>query len=156
MFDLAHALENPATLDEDGLFQLGREEAESAAFSEQDKLVVATRDDKEPTIGVWDLAAKSWISRKSLGEPMGTMFAAGSRAFALSSHPKVVDLGTGRVLERWPHISTGCQRGPFNINGSTPQAAFDPTQFRLAVTTETGITVLHPTPPCTDPELGTL
>jgi hypothetical protein len=155
VFDLAHALEDPATLDGEGLFLLGPDEAESAVFSEQDRLVVGMiHDHKEPELGVWDLGTKSWISRRSLHEPVGTIFASGSRAFSLYGHPKVVDLWTGQVLQRWEHISTGSQRGPIDLRGATRQAAFDACKFRLAVTSETGITVLA-APPRQAPELAT-
>ncbi len=155
VFNLAHALEDPATLDGEGLFPLGSHEAESAVFSEPDRLVVGmTHDRKEPELGVWDLGTNSWVSRRSLDEPAGTIFASRNRAFSLYAHPKVVDLATGQVLQRWEHISTGSQRGPIDLRGSTPQTAFDAIKFRLAVTTEAAITVLA-APPSEAPQLAT-
>jgi hypothetical protein len=145
VFNLADALEDPVMLDGEGLFPFGPDEVESAIFSEPDKLVVATmRDDKEPAIGVWDLAANTWISRKSLDEPIGAIFASGDRGIlrrAKSSRG-------GSTSRRDPSAA-------LSTFGSTPQAAFDAANFRLAVATETGITVLAP-PPCEVLQPGTI
>jgi hypothetical protein len=62
VFDLARALEDPASLDGEGLFPFGPEEAESAVFSGRDRLVVAlTSEHKNAAFGVWDLAARMWF-----------------------------------------------------------------------------------------------
>jgi hypothetical protein len=86
VFNLAHALEEPTTLDGEGLFPLGPDEAESAVFSEQDRLVVGMiHDHKEPELGVRDIETNSWISRRSIDEPVGTIFASGNRVQPIRS-----------------------------------------------------------------------
>ena len=88
------------------------------------------------------------ISLASLEEKVGTMFAAGNRhVLGCDTHPKLIDLSTGRVVHRWPDVQTGQQAS--SIIGHIdppPPIAYSPPTGRLAVADDKQIVVISLNP----------
>lgn len=153
-FDLRNALDDPSTLDSEGIFpSMWPYEVDSAVFADRSHLVVASmRNDDDGAdeslpryqIGVWDLESRAWVARHSIDKPCGTIFARGDWAYSLYGHPKLIHLRTGEIAQRWEHISTGTQQGPIGMDVPLPAVAFDAETFRLAVAVDGGVVVLAP------------
>lgn len=140
VFDLARALEDPATLNGGGILKPAepQHQVDSATFSGADTLVVAAVDEvdieRRTDLLVWDLASRKRIAQYSYREPLGIVFASGHHAFSLYPYVKRIDLATGEIVQQWPHLFTG---------DGDAVAAFDPESCRLAVATAEGVAVLQ-------------
>lgn len=67
-----------------------------------------------------------------------------TRAVSFYDHPKLVDLSSGRVLARWPALSTGRQTsGIIHHLAPLPPLALDPVHRRFAVAGDGSITVVQ-------------
>ncbi|GAA5531494.1 hypothetical protein [Herpetosiphon gulosus] len=60
-------------------------------------------------------------------------------------HPKLFDCTTGKVIQRWPELTTGKQISSImhHLEAVPPPMAFDPINRRFAVADATGITVIE-------------
>ena len=151
VFDVARALEQPASLDEPEGFPAGEDflEAHAAAFGARGTLLLECEGmgDDEPGgshLQVYSLSERRELSRARLEEPLGTMMPVGDQyALSLYQHPKLVELATGRVVERWPELNTGAQCSSIIRHlPPLPPMALDPERGRFAVGTDKGIEVL--------------
>ncbi len=159
VFDVARALEQPRSLDEPKDMALGDSfvEIHSAAFGERDTLVFecsglegeALAFPEGASKGSMGLAVYSLTERRVLSvvpleKSAGTLMVVGGDAVGFYEHPKLFELTTGRVLEQWPELNTGCQgssiiRQPPRL----PPLALDPVGRRFAVATDKGIEVVQ-------------
>ncbi|ATB27025.1 hypothetical protein [Melittangium boletus] len=152
VFDVTRALEQPSTLDSPVEFSLGDGfvEIHAAAFGARDTVLLECEglDEAEPGrthLVVYSPTERRELSRVPLQEPAGTLMPLGERyALCLYQHPRLIELATGRVEERWPELETGRQCGSIIHHiPRPPPLALDPEGGRLAVGTAKGIEVLR-------------
>ncbi|WP_375770107.1 hypothetical protein NR798_04240 [Archangium gephyra] len=159
VFDVARALEQPASLDEHPVFELGESflEIHSAAFGARDTVVLycsGVDGDALPAgtawpegdvgLGVYSLTERRFLSMVPVEEAVGTLMVMGDHAVGFYEYPKLFELATGRVVERWRGLATGSQSSSI-IRHLPPQPplALDPAGRRFAVGTDKGIEVVH-------------
>ncbi|MCY1073613.1 hypothetical protein [Archangium lansingense] len=161
-FDVARALEQPASLDQPQDFEVGDcfLEIHSAAFGERDLLVMDCSgldgdetpfEDGRPTdtarLGVYSLTERRFLSMAPLDRPAGTLMVMDGYAVGFFEHPRLIELATGRVVESWPGLATGMQSSSIIRHlPSLPPLALDPVGRRFAVGTDKGIEVIRFSP----------
>jgi hypothetical protein len=160
VYDVAHALEHPESLDGPGLLKLENwgPEIHGATFGENDTLFLHSSDPfaddapshktaqggKAESLGVYSLTEHRLLSEAPLEEPAGTLMAMGPHLLDFYGHPKLIEPSTGRVLERWPELATGTQSTSIIHHISRPPPiARDAAGRRFAVGTEKGIEVIR-------------
>ncbi|WP_257458858.1 hypothetical protein [Archangium lipolyticum] len=151
VFDVARALERPASLDEMRELELGLGdvfvEFYSAAFGERDTLVFHCSGDEEvdsAPLMSYSLTEKRVLSKAPLERPAGTMMVMDGYVVSFFEHPQLIELATGRFVERWPELGTGTQSSSICRGvGCLPPLAMDPVGRRFAVGTKKGIEVVR-------------
>jgi hypothetical protein len=162
VFDVARALEAPETLDDayPGPFALGELGTElcTATFGAPGQLVFTGYDVEdaafpqkaEPGAGslcVYALSERRFLSIAPMEEAVGTMMAVGDCVVGFNEYPKLFELATGRVVARWPELSTGLRTSSIRHHlPAPPPLALDPERRRFAVGTEKGIEVVQLVP----------
>ncbi len=140
VFDLDLAVRDASALDGDGIMPLDATSTDVAAacWLDSDRVVVATTDhvplfdDADALgpgqLGVWSVSQSRWLHRTTVGYPMGTLIACGSRVITLYGHPQLLDPITGDVIAEWPNVPIGTKQGSYeDTNFPTPIAALHPT-----------------------------
>ncbi|MFM9844007.1 MAG: hypothetical protein ACKVOI_13665 [Dongiaceae bacterium] len=165
IFDVNEILNDATKLDrndhEHRLAQYGKGvEIASAVFQEPGRLAVATahecddpdyQDDDERDllgpgmIGVYNILGRRFISTASLKEPAGTIMPVGERhAVSFYRHPKVIELSTGKVVQRWPDLNSGEQLSSIIRHQElSPPIAMDARNRRFAIASDDGVTVIQ-------------
>ena len=150
VFDVARALEEPASLDsaalmegvEGGIFLL------SVAFGAKGTLVSVrieeSRDDARFFLGTYSLTEKKVLSEVELEEPAGPLMVVDAEHVVdFFQHPKLVSRSTGRVVQRWEDLDTGKALGSIRRHlPPQPHFAMDAANRRFAVGTASGIEVI--------------
>jgi hypothetical protein len=159
VFRLNDALRDSRVLDSaDAVLPLGSE-VSSAAFIDDQRLVVATSEEtflddedfQDPknlaphSIAIWDVASNAIVSRASVSTPVGTIMPVNERHIVgLYEFPKVIDLATGTVVASLPELSTGKQTSSIIHHlEALPPLAIDPAGKRLAVANRNVIHVIE-------------
>jgi len=110
-------------------------------------LIVFARETEEEEItrlGVYSIQANAVLNSCVLDSPAGTLMAPGDVAVSFYETPKLLDLATGKVLHRWPELSTGRpNRSIIYHLDRVPPIALDPLNRRFAVADSEAITVLQ-------------
>jgi hypothetical protein len=144
VFDVPRALEQPESLDDTRLLEPGEWSLElhSAAFGEQDSLVFYG---SEPSrLGLYSLTERRLLSEVPVDRAVGTMMVMGEHVVSFFEHPSLIELKTGRTVERWPDLGTGTQCGSILHHlPKLPPLALDPAGRRFAVGTQKGIEVIR-------------
>ncbi len=141
---------------------LGDREVASAGFAEGGRVFVSTSSDSESfdndeseavrldarALGSWNLATSRWAFRASAPEEVGTLMPVGDRyAVGFYEHPKLFDLATGQVVQRWPDLHTGRQLSSIihhlKPEDLPPPMALDASRRRFAVAQKQRITVIQ-------------
>lgn len=155
VFDVPHALEDPASLDRWDLMAgaNGGIGLSAAAFAGPDRLVLMRDEDfgdppedaPQGGLCVYSLAERRILSAAPLEEPLGTLMAVGDRhVLGFYQHPKLVELATGRIVQRWEGLDTGRQTSSIRHHlPPQPPLALDPVRRRFAVGTQKGIEVVQ-------------
>ena len=98
-------------------------------------------------LGRWSLSEGRWLSRVRVDEIIGTMVGVDACVLGLYGHPKLVDVSTGQVVERWPEIRSGKQTSPIiwhqKEDDLAPPIALDRARGRIAISQADGIHVFH-------------
>lgn len=150
VFDVARALEVPASLDQDplmdaedgGIFYL------SAAFGARDTFafvrVDESRDGDTFSLGTYSLAERKVLSEVALEDAAGPLMVVGpEHVVDFHRHPKLLERATGRVVQRWEALDTGLALGSIRHHlPAPPPFAMDPANRRFAVGTADGIQVI--------------
>lgn len=97
-------------------------------------------------LGVFDLDSKSWISRVPLTEELGILHRFGPWLLSLYDHPKLVVPETGEVVQRWPELKSGTQKGSIIWPYCSPPIAIDEQNLRFALAAENFIQVIQVQP----------
>jgi len=150
VFDLNTVVARPEMLDEgwnaDSKFDLW--ETSTAAFADTDRVILAGHDDDTdtpiPVLFVCDLKANTFISKIRLEETAGLLMSVGDYAVGFWNHPKLIELSSGRITQRWSDVASGFRNGPL-INSQEPkvQIALDPVNRRFAVGNAERISVIE-------------
>ncbi|SEM10142.1 hypothetical protein SAMN05444354_111165 [Stigmatella aurantiaca] len=143
VFDVTRALEQPESLDDGEPLETGEwcSELHSAAFGDQDTLVLSS---SELRLGLYSLTERRLLSEAPVEQVVGTMMVMGAHVVSFFEHPTLIELKTGRAVERWPDLATGTQCGSILHHlPALPPLALDPVGRRFAVGTEKGIEVVR-------------
>ncbi len=100
-------------------------------------------------IAVIDLERRELVSAADLEERAGTLMPIGAGlCFGFYRYPKLIDLQSGRVLQRWPELTSGVQMSSV-LEGTAvpPVLALDPLHARFALAEGDKIHVVS----CQDP-----
>ena len=159
-FDLRRAVADPATLDtSDNRFN-GPAEATSAAFADDDTLLIWHAPDADDftdeedaakgpclragTIASYDLAAGRFISVAPVDSPVGRLMPVGrEHVVGFHGHPRLIHVSSGRVVHEWPDVACG-NHGSSIIHHlpPAPAIALDPVRRRFAVAQKDAIAVV--------------
>jgi hypothetical protein len=160
VFDVARALEQPESLDKADNLSTGDwgSELHSATFGEKNTLLLTSSDpfsDQAPSstdsstrepesLGIYSLTERRLLSVVPMEVPGGTLMSLGDHVLSFLHHPTLIELATGRVVERWSDLSTGCQGSSIIHHISRPPPlALDTVGRRFAVATEKSIEVVR-------------
>jgi hypothetical protein len=158
VFDVTRALEHPESLDasEDLQTEDWGCELHSAAFGDKETLVLYSSDpvpDSPPapaqermgSLAVYSLTERRLLSVVEPEAGGGRMMVVGDHVVSFLEHPTLMELATGRAVERWPELATGVHGGSSIIRHlpSPPPLALDQGGRRFAVGTEKGIEVVR-------------
>jgi len=120
-------------------------EIDSVAFMGNSHLAVSSVSDyfgEEPEsgnllpkqLGIWSLTERIWESKVDLAEASGMLMPWKEWVVSFYDHPKLIELATGRVVQRWDKICSGKQLGPIELGDPPPPPiATDPIGGRFAV-----------------------
>jgi hypothetical protein len=72
----------------------------------------------------------------------------GTHAMSFYEHPKLIDITTGEVVQRWTEFHTGRHRSSYRLtplqgDDATPRLALEPQRHRFAVADATGVTAIQ-------------
>jgi hypothetical protein len=157
VFDLQQALRDPASLDRSWEVEPIEElrgklfEIHSATFLDADTFVfygsIGYGDAEESearSLGLYNLKEHRLLSCVGLEEVVGTMMPLGEFVVSFHEHPKLIEISSGEVMQRWPEISSGRQNSSIiGHEAPIPPMAFDPANRRFAVAGEQAITVIQ-------------
>jgi hypothetical protein len=84
-------------------------------------------------------------SRVALQEVAGTIMPVGDEhLIGFFEHPKLIEISTGKVIQRWPELRSGNQNSSIIHHlEKLPLLALDPTRNRFAVADKKEITVIE-------------
>jgi hypothetical protein len=148
VFDLSLTPANPSAIGERDY------EIDSAAFLGNSNLVVSsasedTGEKLEPDalrpkqLGVWSLIERRWESKVDLSEPTGAIMPWKNWVVSFYGHPKLIELGTGKIVHRWDQVYSGKQVGPIDLGDPPPPTvAIDWHRGRFAIADSAKITVV--------------
>jgi hypothetical protein len=150
VYEIAAAVQRPEILDEGWKDFTGDapEEVSTATFLDDSRIILAGQDDTTdesiPTMAVYDLKSKTMSPKIKLQEPLGTFMALGDYLVGFFEHPKLIDIRTGQIVQKWTDIESGNQHGSI-LRGAAipPQIALDPQNKRFAVGTKEKIIVVQ-------------
>jgi hypothetical protein len=150
LFPLKEVLKSPKLLDECAGIELPEEmwEANVAAFSGNDALLLVGGDGDESGksfLARYNLKQGKLDMKSALQEPTGTIMPLGEEyLIGFYKHPKLFEIYSGKVIERWPELDSGTQISSI-IRGieKLPPLAFDSDRKRFAVGDKKGITVIQ-------------
>ena len=149
LFDIAQALQSPESLDRKWSGDLSNAnvgEIHAAAFNGPDLIVFAGEAEEEKLLQlcVYSIQANAVLTSCVLDSPSGTLMPLGDVAVSFYESPKLLDLATGNVLQRWPELSTGQQNSSIiHHTDRVPPIALDPLNRRFAVADSENITVVQ-------------
>ena len=161
VYDIGQVMSQPELLDAEPDWGLvaGRTEIHNAAFADKDCIIFASTDlyDDEAEeeeaqesklgpdqIGRYSLTENRFLSVAPLKEPSGTLMPIGTFAVGFYVHPKLIEVVTGEVIDRWPDLNTGNQISSINYKlDDIPPFALDPANKRFAVADKEKITVVQ-------------
>ena len=149
LFSIAEVLQDSRNLDSaEAILQFGSE-VSSAAFLDDDQLVVATSEEtffgeedfedpkylRPQSLAVWSCAQQRIVSRVKFPGLVGTMLPIeGRHVIGFFDFPKVIDLTTGEVVASLPEIKTGKQTSSIiHHMEALPPLAIDSVRKRFAV-----------------------
>lgn len=148
VFDVERALAKPESLDQ--VWQLNMQgvngEVHAAAFNGPDTFAFAAdaEDEKSPVVGVYSLAEGRVVSLSPVSEQVGTLMPLGDFAVGFFEHPKLIELSTGLIVNRWKEITSGSQNSSIIWHQTPiPPTALDPANKRFAVAGPESIIVVR-------------
>lgn len=141
-------------ISEDVVFSTSNYEIDSAAFLGNNHLVVSSVSEgsaealepdalRPKQLGVWSLLKRCWETKVDLTEPTGAIMPWRDWIISFYDHPKLIEIGTGKIVHRWDQLYSGKQIGPIDLgNPPPPPMAIDSHQGRFAVADSTKVTMI--------------
>lgn len=161
VYDIAVGLADPSHLDEFGLMPRSGAEVSGATFLDDDTLLLVTSeetdggdDEDDDDDALWKAGPRACVAydlrthtAQMLGraaETVGTCMPLGrTHIVSFYEHPKVIELATGAVVQRWPDLHTGTQRSSIAMGAKgQPPIALDAARQRFAVATDDAIHII--------------
>jgi hypothetical protein len=121
-------------------------EVDAATFVRH-RLVCITGEEEESMLSVYDLDARRNEGPIALDERPGTRLMAldDDHVVLFDVHPRVLQLSTGKIVERWDDLDGGAGLHQPSVNmkpPAPPYLACDPAHRRFALGTKEGIDVV--------------
>lgn len=95
----------------------------------------------------FDLDARRLLSTRELPEPVGRMMPAGpDHVVSFYDHPKLIEVATGKVVQRWEDLDAGPEReqpSAMMTPPGEPLLAMDPARARFAIGRRDRITIIQ-------------
>ena len=149
LFDLALAIHEPNHLDECGFVDICLAEESCAVFDVTGRAWVALYGDINEEIELNEVRVIDPTHTEceqvfKIKDRAGSIFPIGnSHVLSLYEHPKLIELGSGKVVQSWSHINSGKQHSSILINqAEVPVMVFDCAGQRVAIAGQDGISVL--------------
>lgn len=157
IYSTIDALNYPPSLDSLGL-QVTTSEVSSAAFMDDNRVIVASSEegamdesDADPlgkagphSIGIFNIAFKQFESVAKINEPIGTLHPINSEyVLSLYLYPKLIEIKTGQIVQRWETLNTGKQQGSIIWGKLPPPFAYDTKLKRFALGDKENITIVE-------------
>lgn len=149
VFNVEQALNDGEHLDAGGLLSWRdiAGEVEAACWLDSETLVVTTNPEEEAIddeshglppghMGVWSVRDSAWLAQNPISGHSGTLHALPSYGvLCLFGHPRLLDPMTGAVLDEWPALSSGEQKGSITWGSAKdiPPFALDADHGRFAL-----------------------
>jgi hypothetical protein len=157
LYDLESAARDTSSLDKPMASPPGSWEIGTAAFVDNEHIVVGTTDEffgdeNDPkddlpgkhAVGVWKIGEKNYMRSIKLAQPPGTLMSIGADyVVTFYGHPRMYAMRTGELLEEWPHIDSGQQTGSITWSNLPPPIALQPERARFAVASKSEIYVVE-------------
>jgi hypothetical protein len=149
-FDIGACLRDPRLLDESTLRPATGSEISSASFLDEDTVLLAAtdqglHDEGEPPpdqLAWWNLRTGELSAPVAAPGPRGLVVAISRElAWDLYEHPKLLNLTTGAVEQRWESVNSGRQNSAYYPD-TTVQVAYSPDRGVLLVKTPTTVEVV--------------
>jgi hypothetical protein len=152
IFSVREALQKPGHLDQYNDLEMPAElfEIHAAAFQRSGKILMVGDNGGEPgEEGPYLLRYNPKDSRielqVALREVPGTIMPIGDEhLMGFFEHPKLIEISTGKVIQRWPELRSGNQNSSIIHHiEKLPHLALDPMRNRFAVADKNEITVIE-------------
>lgn len=154
LYDLSTRLEDPPLLSQvwqDELSDIGLWEVNNATFLSDSRLLLSGKGDQvdedasdEIALVVYDLTQNKMQSRVEIGEPTGKLMAVdSSHAICFFRHPKLIEISTGQVKQRWDDIETDDSDSSISFLNKHSIMAFDSINKRFAVASGSSIEIVQ-------------
>ncbi len=157
LYSVAEAIDDPASLDGEGIFPQQPTEVSTAAFVGSCNVLLSTSEEtfsdggydvdefRPKTLGLWDIEARKIRSMVEVVEPPGSLMPINDEyAVAFYKHPKIINLKTGEITCRMWELNCGEQTSSIIHHiDELPPLAIDAPNNRFAIATNDKIVVLH-------------
>jgi len=150
IYDLSDDISSPKIFDPNDLRRedIGLWEISEAVFIDDKYLLLSGYVDQDEDKGVgmvvFDLNAEKLISKSLLTESTGKLMPVDSmHTVSFYGYPKLINIQTGEIVQRWNDISVHRQNGSINTSATFTPIAIDPLNKRFAVATENSIEVVE-------------
>jgi len=150
LFPLREIFKTPELLDEWANIETPEEmcEVNVAAFSGNDTLILIGGDGDvtgNNFLARYNLKQGKVDMKAALQEPTGTIMPLGQEYLVgFYKHPKLFEISSGKIIERWPDFDSGTQNSSIiHPAAKLPPLALDADQKRFAVGDLKGITVIR-------------
>lgn len=155
-YDLAAAMRDEAQLDRPAASPPGRWEVGSAAFVDDETVMVGTMDeffgdegnpvDDRPgkhAVALWPVGSEDYTKAIRLAHPPGTLMPVGADfVVTFYERPRLYDLRSGALVAEW-RIDSGRQTGAITWSHLPPPIALQPERARFAIASATEVHVVE-------------
>ena len=147
LYDIEKALNNNSLFDTpESHAKINMSDVCSAEFLNDDLIVISIfKDIKEPKhqVGLFSIEKDLFIKKVDVGFKLGTLMPIDENyVIDLYEHPKLIDLNTGKVKQRFEDINSGNQTSS-RIYGTIPPIAIDKVKKRIAIGNGNKIEILE-------------
>lgn len=151
--DIIELIDIDSALKDNSLFDTPKSDAAinmsdvcSAEFLNDDLIIISIfRDLKEPEhqLGLFSIEKDMFIKKVSVGFQLGTLVPINENyVIDLYEHPKLIDLNTGEIKQRFEDINSGNQTSS-RVYDTIPPIAIDKVNNKIAIGNGNKIEVLH-------------
>jgi len=157
VYDITESIGQPTSLDSSTLFPSQSTEVSSAAFLDNEHLLLSTSDEtfaddnfkinelRPRTVSLWNLSKQEIESQVDVAETVGSLMPI-NRDYAIGFYetPKIISLKSGEIITRLNELKTGSQTSSIIHHVDTvPPIAVDIANHRFAVADDKEIHVIE-------------